>query len=85
MFWCFLNELYAMEATVKSRQIFARAILLLSVGLFSGCQKLNQPWDTTGYFEAERSRTPEQQKALRHRLASALEINHEQPWLHAQH
>ena len=70
---------------MNRRQIFALAILLFSVGFFSGCQKVSEPWDTTGYFEAERSRTPEQQKALRHRLASALEIGQEQPWLHAQH
>lgn len=70
---------------MTSRQFFGLAILLLSVGLFSGCQKVNEPWDTAGYFEVERSRTPEQQKALRHRLASALETSQEQPWVHAQH
>jgi hypothetical protein len=85
MFCYIVSELYAMEATMNSRQFFGLAILLLSVGLFSGCQKVNEPWDPTGYFEAERSRTPEQQKALGHRLASTLEISQEQPWVHAQH
>ena len=70
---------------MNSRQIFLPAILLLAVAVFTGCEKVHEPWDTTDYFEAERSRTPEQQKALRHRLASAQEISQKQPWLHARH
>jgi hypothetical protein len=85
MFCYVVRKLYGTEVTMTSRQIFGLAILLLSLGLLSGCQKVSEPWDTTGYFEAERSRTPEQQKALQHRLASSLEVSQEQPWVHAEH
>ncbi len=68
MFCYIVSELYLVEATMNSRQIFGLAILLLSVGLFSGCQKVNEPWDTTGYFEAERSRTPEQPRRSNKKL-----------------
>ena len=60
-------------------------IPLLGLVLFTGCQRINEPWDTTGYFEKERTRTSGQQRALQHRLASIQDTSADLPWLHAQH
>ena len=50
-----------------------RLIGLTLVGLaaltFTGCSKVGEPWDSREYFKEERTRTAEQQKALRERLA----------------
>ncbi len=60
-------------------------IPLLGLVLFTGCQRINEPWDTTGYFEKERTRMSEPQRALQHRLASTQDTSAGLPWLHAQH
>jgi hypothetical protein len=33
----------------------------------AGCSQVQEPWDNTGYFEQERVRSVEQQKALQER------------------
>ncbi len=85
MFSYALGELYTTEATMNRRLALSLVIPLLGLVLFTGCQRINEPWDTTGYFEKERTRTPEQQKALQHRLASIQDTSADLPWLHAQH
>ncbi len=60
-------------------------ILLLASVFVGGCTKVSEPWDPTGYFKEERTVTPEQRKALQHRLASGRQDGSDQPWIHAQH
>jgi thioredoxin-related protein len=60
-------------------------VLLLGSVFVTGCTKVNEPWDPTDYFKEERTVTPEQRKALQHRLAYSREGGSDQPWVHAQH
>lgn len=51
-----------------------RSIIFLFAGavaasILAGCERVNEPWDSTGYFEQHRERTAEQSKALRDRTA----------------
>lgn len=44
------------------------AIAAATVVVLGGCTPGGEPWDNTGYFEQERSRSAEQQKQLRDRV-----------------
>lgn len=70
---------------MDNRLTLSLVILLLGLVLFTGCQRISEPWDTTDYFKEERTRTPEQQRALQHRLASIQDTSANLSWLHAQH
>ncbi len=71
---------------MKTRAIFYPVVLILGAALVVGCQKVNEPWDTTGYFDEHRTRTAEQQAILKHRLAYAKGLGaSDQPWVHSQH
>ncbi|MFQ5755898.1 MAG: hypothetical protein ACE5H7_07345 [Acidiferrobacterales bacterium] len=63
----------------------AAVILLLGFSALTGCSKVNEPWDNSDYFKQERTRTLQQQSALKHRLAYAQEAGGDQPWVHAEH
>jgi hypothetical protein len=54
---------------MDSKLTFSLIILALGVVFVSGCAKVSEPWDKTGYFKEERSRSAEQQERLQHRLA----------------
>lgn len=44
------------------------AIVIMALALLAGCEEIHDPWVTgNNYFEEERQRPPEQQKALRDR------------------
>jgi hypothetical protein len=44
------------------------AAITMAVAVLAGCEPIHDPWVTGNeYFEEERQRTPEQQKALRER------------------
>ncbi len=70
---------------MNNRLIISLLMVPLALVLLTGCQKVTEPWDSADYFKEERTRTPEQQKALQHRLASIQETREKQPWLHAAH
>ena len=76
-------RLVATEDTMNSRLILTA--LVLGLVLVSGCAKVNEPWDNTGYFKDERARSAAQQQALQHRLAYFREGESDQPWTHSQH
>lgn len=59
--------------------------MLLLASVVAGCAKVNEPWDPTGYFEQERTVTPDERKALQHRLASSQHGGADPIWIHAQH
>lgn len=50
------------------RVLILAAILAGTVVVLGGCTPIGEPWDNTGYFEQERSRSAEQQKQLRDRM-----------------
>jgi hypothetical protein len=60
--------------------------IFFGVTVISGCQKVGEPWDSSGYFEEHRTRTAEQQAILKNRMANTKGLNRlDQPWVHAQH
>jgi len=74
------------EINMNSRTICYPVALILGTALLSGCQKVDEPWDTSGYFDEHRTRTVEQQAILKNRLAYTKGLNRsDQPWVHAQH
>lgn len=70
---------------MDGRLVFKTAMLTLGFVFMGGCAKLSEPWDNTGYFKEERTRSAAQQQALQHRLAYLGEGESDQPWVHAQH
>jgi hypothetical protein len=54
---------------MDSKLILRVAMLVIGLVFVSGCAKVSEPWDKTGYFKEERSRSAEQQERLQHRLA----------------
>jgi hypothetical protein len=60
---------------MDSKLTFSLIILALGVVFVSGCAKVSEPWDKTGYFKEERSRSAEQQERLQHRLAHFREAS----------
>lgn len=70
---------------MRSKLTLSLVILLLGSVLVPGCSKVSEPWDPTGYFEQERTVTPEQRRALQHRLASSQHGGADPLWIHAQH
>jgi hypothetical protein len=70
---------------MDSKLILRVAMLVIGLVFVSGCAKVSEPWDKTGYFKEERSRSAEQQERLQHRLAHFREAGSDQPWTHAQH
>ncbi len=69
---------------MDNKLTFSLIILALSVVSVNGCAKVSEPWDKTGYFKEERTRSAEQRQALQHRLAYFKEAESDQPWTHAQ-
>ena len=68
------------------RRVFYPAVLVLGTVLLTGCQKVGEPWDPSGYFDKHRTRTEEQQQTLQNRLAYTKGLSRsDQPWVHAQH
>ena len=49
-------------------RVTGAVIVALSVLTFNGCTQVSEPWDTTGYYEQERTHFSELQKPLRDRL-----------------
>lgn len=70
---------------MDSRRTLSLMVVVLGFILVSGCAKVSEPWDNTGYFKEERARSEEQQQALQHRVAYLQEAGSDQPWVHAQH
>lgn len=56
---------------MKMRHLFKTgglAAAAMALALLAGCEPIHDPWVTgNNYFEEERGRSPEQQKALRDR------------------
>lgn len=74
---------HAPEETMSTKRHISIVTLLFGFALFTGCQRISEPWDTADYFKEERIRTAEQQQALQHRLASMN--SGDELWAHAQH
>lgn len=71
---------------MNGKKIVHAVVLTLGVAVVGGCQKVGEPWDTSGYFEKHRTRTVEQQATLKNRLAYTKGLDRSaQPWVHAQH
>lgn len=55
-----------------------RLVTLTFVGLamvaLTGCAKVSEPWDSRDVYEQERTRSAEQQQALRQRLAHTQNV-----------
>lgn len=50
------------------KRMISAAIVAGTLVALGGCTPVGEPWDNTGYFEQERSRSAEQQKQLRDRV-----------------
>jgi hypothetical protein len=61
---------------MDSKLILRVAMLVIGLVFVSGCAKVSEPWDKTGYFKEERSRSAEQQERLQHRLAHFREARY---------
>lgn len=48
----------------KLAGVFFAAVTAMILG---GCSRVQEPWDSTGYFKEERARSAAQEKALRER------------------
>jgi len=53
---------------MKTRLGISILLAVLGVSVLSGCERVGEPWDNTGYFAKERTRTAAQQRALQLRL-----------------
>jgi len=70
---------------MKMTRVVSLLVLVLGLTFAAGCQRINEPWDNTGYFKQYRTRSEAQQDALRDRLAHVKGPGSAQPWVHAEH
>ncbi len=55
-------------------RLVSLAFVGLAMVVLTGCSRVSEPWDSRDVYKQERTRSAEQQKALRQRLAHTQNV-----------